>query len=912
MLFGPHSPLRGPRFWITVASLAIVAAMATVDLDRTSPGPLSRVHGAALHAEGIAPNDCASCHGGWFESLAGACFDCHGGIEDDLGSGRGLHGVIAGDAEDCGRCHGEHNGPGFDLAGPRAYRLAGVLGEPWGPEASSSGEGEASAPGDKPRERLGERIVEQLASLGQKGVAGDTRGREAIDHARFGFALGGAHLELACNACHTAADADVLEPGVPRFRGLDANCASCHTDDHAPVFPSDCTTCHTQSDWAEPFWTPHAGFFPLEGAHASAECRDCHAAGTPTSLEAKLGRKGGGAPEVRDCAACHVVPHSEAWLAAGAAHPPDPAGPTMALGLAPASSASCAGCHDVTGPGFTGAAEALDPDVNAKVHASAGFALGAAHQELACNSCHAPRAGAGEPTERGLGTVLKSRADFEVPEAALAAFRAAHPGRARDDCAACHVDPHAGQFRGGLLGRGGASEVERTCVECHDANAFDQMTFEASDHAALDLALTGGHAELDCAACHGTTRVGADWKATLADAATRGDLRGAALVARAGLELGVTAPTGIGDSGTPGDLADPAKPVRVGPPAGAGPVPALEVGDLVRVFRGTDAECGTCHGAPHAGFVFGPEDSTDAAADCAACHSDQGFDLAAADFDHSTAVGFDLDGAHGQEDCGACHVPFAAPTAEGRTFGSIVARLVADGVLGGQGASAAEAHGVWEAHPALALNTGADTACALCHADVHDGVFAETFGRSLPGPEALGLGAAGEGEAPSAVTDCAACHTTASFRALPSAFDHTAATGFGLEGRHGELDCGACHVAAPTSELGRVPVAGDDCASCHAEPHGGQFADAPRGDDCARCHTTQDPFSRPRFNHNVDSDFPLDGRHAELSCTECHGVETIGGATTRRYWPLEDSCTSCHGEVTGSGILRRKTGGGGR
>ena len=86
-----------------------------------------------------------------------------------------------------------------------------------------------------------------------------------------------------------------------------------------------------------------------------------------------------------------------------------------------------------------------------------------------------------------------------------------------------------------------------------------------------------------------------------------------------------------------------------------------------------------------------------------------------------------------------------------------------------------------------------------------------------------------------------------------SSFDH-AQTGFPLQGKHAALGCPSCH--QPKHLQGRAALAqggvntartflglGTSCASCHADPHRGQFA--PRS--CAECHDTQrfEPAHQP-------------------------------------------------------------------
>lgn len=687
-----------------------------MDLERAAPGPVSAVHAAALLADGSDESSCSACHGGWFESLAGACTDCHGGIEDDLDDGRGLHGNLPSDIDPdaCGSCHGEHNGPGFQLAGPRSFKLAG---------------------------------------------AGS---RETFDHARLGVDLDGAHLELECAACHLSADVQTLPVGTQRFRGLDADCKSCHTNDHAPVFPSDCNQCHDQSDWGQQSYDRHPAFFARQGAHAEADCRDCHAAGSESSLEAKLGRRGGGLPEVRTCAECHLVPHGEAFLAAAS-----PAGGEL-------PDADCAACHDVTRGPFALAAETLDP----AVHGAAGFDLDSPHASLDCTACHG-EVGDAEATERS-------------PEEVVLAFAARHPGRERLDCAACHTDPHGGQF----LDTGEPED----CVSCHVPTAFEGHAFDDERHAVLRLELTGGHAGLDCGACH------------LVDAAL--------------------------------------------------------VGESVRAFRGTDAECAACHLDAHAGFPFENADGEN----CAACHEPVAFAGARKGFPHDSATGFELLGAHAEEACEACHLPALEADATGRTFGRVAALF---GALAGTGEASVDPHD-------SSAGRFSDDDCARCHTDVHAGAF-------------------------ESANSCADCHSRFSFRSGLEPFEHGPATGFELDGQHAALDCTACHAEDPSAPRGRAFAAGPDCASCHADNHGGQFESSPRGADCARCHATDSPFREPLFHHDLDSDFRLEGKHRTLACASCHGLESIDGSAVRRYWPVDSDCAACHG-VEEAGSLRKRLG----
>ena len=116
-------------------------------------------------------------------------------VAADIERKTGLHGTLAGDATRCGHCHSEHHGAEFDIAGARAFALAGV------PDA------------------------------------------ERFDHAGLAFTLSGKHLALGCERCHADARTQPLPRDHHRFLGLEQRCASCHEDVHHGALP-DCAACH--------------------------------------------------------------------------------------------------------------------------------------------------------------------------------------------------------------------------------------------------------------------------------------------------------------------------------------------------------------------------------------------------------------------------------------------------------------------------------------------------------------------------------------------------------------------------------------------------------------------------------------------------------------------------------------------
>ncbi len=120
--------------------------------------------------------------------------------------------------------------------------------------------------------------------------------------------------------------------------------------------------------------------------------------------------------------------------------------------------------------------------------------------------------------------------------------------------------------------------------------------------------------------------------------------------------------------------------------------------------------------------------------------------------------------------------------------------------------------------------------------------------------------------------DCAACHTSAGWK--PAQFDHNLAA-FKLEGKHADVACEDCH---KDGIYKGTPV---DCYACHAEDdaHDGEYGTA-----CNACHTSSG-WLPATFDHSL-SNFPLDGAHAGLECTQCHVNNIFAGTST--------VCVACH------------------
>ena len=229
----------------------------------------------------------------------------------------------------------------------------------------------------------------------------------------------------------------------------------------------------------------------------------------------------------------------------------------------------------------------------------------------------------------------------------------------------------------------------------------------------------------------------------------------------------------------------------------------------------------------------GTQASRDAQVPCERCHRESGWTGRDLVFDHARDTRFSLSGAHARLACIACHVPPA----------------------GGRLASAKLA--------------GLATTCAACHADPHDGQF---------------VGA-----------DCARCHRESGWTGRDLVFDHARDTRFSLSGAHARSACTACHVPPAGGRLASAKLAGlgTTCATCHADPHDGQFV----GADCARCHRESGWTGRDlAFEHTRDTRFALSGAHARATCVACHTPLEGGKLASAKLVGQSAECVSCHAD----------------
>jgi hypothetical protein len=255
-------------------------------------------------------------------------------------------------------------------------------------------------------------------------------------------------------------------------------------------------------------------------------------------------------------------------------------------------------------------------------------------------------------------------------------------------------------------------------------------------------------------------------------------------------------------------------------------------------FTTEEEKCTACHANHDLDFMI--RHAQEYGMNCSDCHD--GLD-SLVPFDHAMTE-FRLVGKHATLDCAACH---------------------------GKGSPWA-LNGEPEARISLVSFKGTPRDCSGCHAEpaAHLGLFS---------------------------ADCADCHTQDSWspaRFEGREFEHFATAGFSLERHRADyaglaMNCSDCHRNDTYSDFD-LGV----CTGCHAGQTGGppddqkaEFMSQHReqfGEACLDCHDGVDrmsDFDHARF-------FPLDGRHAEIACQDCHADRVFRGT------PSE--CVACHAE----------------
>jgi hypothetical protein len=351
-----------PRFEHGKTAYALTGKHVDVACAKCHPMVTRAGQGSFRQYQGIVSRECSSCHRDVHEGrLGAACASCHttaswaarlaGRFDHERTqySLRGKHVSVS-----CEACHAQ----GRTLRRPFARCTDCHTDTHLGQLARRADQGRCEACHD---------------------VSGFAPSTFLVDaHQKTAYPLAGAHLAVACNACHRPVDADVLRkvsgvvvaagPGrkTSQLRFASFACADCHRDSHFGEMDrraggKGCAACHRVESWKQVPFDHATTPFPLTGGHAKPACAACHPRtdkGTPRE------RTQFAATPVL-CSACHKDPHRGQ--------------------LQRAASTACDGCHGIETWRRTRFDHARD----------AAFVLDGAHLPLACAACHVPeKAGA--------------------------------------------------------------------------------------------------------------------------------------------------------------------------------------------------------------------------------------------------------------------------------------------------------------------------------------------------------------------------------------------------------------------------------------------------------------------------------------------------------------------------------------
>jgi len=690
------------------------------------------------------------------------------------------------------------------------------------------------------------------------------------------YPLRGMHQNADCSRCHIN----------QVFAGVSTQCATCHADFHRRQMGADCERCHSLLGWKVSVEAVrgHSNRFPLEGAHALANCESCHkgaAAGAFTGLST-------------DCVSCHVQQYRQAQtvdhVSAGV--------PT-----------TCQSCHGVD----------TWRDAKFDHNRFSRFQLVGRHAKLDCSSCHRPRQFKATPSdcfschatafnsatpahhvESGYPrdcTICHSMeswqgAKFDHASMTRYALTGAH---ASVLCGSCHA---AGRFAGTSADCYGChtarfeaasspdhkgNRFPTNCEACHITQQWEGAKFE---HSATRFALTGKHSSTGCVQCH----VGNVLAGIPLDCASchKDDLSATANPNHQAAGFTANCAACHSTAQWRGATYDHNTATKYPLTGRHTAVACLECHAGNR-FASTPRDCAGCHQTNFSSAKNPVHLGAGFPTTCETCHTTAQW--AGAKFDHNTATKFALTGKHSAvacvechgnnrfagipQDCAACHqADFdAAKNPLHRAAGFSTACQSCHTT--GQWQGAPYDHGKTR-YPLTGRHTsvtcqqchaggqyaGLPSQCSSCHAD--------DAGRTTnPNHKLAGFS-----------TACETCHTTARWQG--AVYDH-GKTRYPLTGKHASATCQQCHAGGQYAGLP------SQCATCHqqdadrtVDPNHKQAGFPPA---CETCHTTAQ-WKGVRFDHNTATRYQLTGAHIKATCQGCHA--------NNQYRGTAQDCVSCH------------------
>ncbi len=440
-------------------------------------------------------------------------------------------------------------------------------------------------------------------------------------------------------------------------------------------------------------------------------------------------------------------------------------------------------------------------------------------------------------------------------------------------CADCHADIHRRQF--------GAR-----CEDCHTVRGWETGRQAAREHSPR-FPLTGAHAALDCETCHkGAGAAQFTGLSVQCGSCHIADFNGATTIDHRAAGFSISCEQCHNTDSWLSVKFDHARFTGFAL-VGMHATLACASCHAGNRFKGTPADCYSCHTADYVGTNNPNHAAAGFPTNCSLCHGSDSW--LTATFNHATA-GFPLTGAHATVPCQQCHV--------NNQFANTPTQC--------QGCHMQDFNGTTDPNHAAA---GFPQDCSLCHSTVN--WLNATFDHSKTGfaltgahtplacaschtnGQFTGLSATcvschlkdfNSATNPNHVTSafpqtCEVCHSTTAWS--PASFNHNQ-TSFPLTGAHVNVACASCHI---NNVFAGTPA---DCYSCHKTEY--QTTNNPNHaasgfpTTCASCHNTTS-WTGATFNH---SQFPIySGNHAHAwtTCGDCH-------TNSSNYQVF--SCINCH------------------
>jgi hypothetical protein len=556
------------------------------------------------------------------------------------------------------------------------------------------------------------------------------------------------------------------------------------------------------------FDTPNRQFhngtaFPLDGRHRDLACESCHRdnvyKGTPTR-----------------CFDCHWARRQDDRF-------------RLQLGT------QCEQCHKTT------AWSAVTWDHGAMT----SMPLGAAHRQLACQSCHVNNT-----------------------------FRTV-----QSTCVSCHLQDYQAARTPNHLAAG----FPTACDACHRPSdvTFNQARF---DHDAT-FQLVGAHAQTTCATCHQNNRFQGTPTDCVGCHRAQYERTTTPNHAAAGFPMACeTCHRPTDPTFRNGGFNHNAVFTLVGRHAQS----TCATCHAGNVYRGTPRDCIGCHRAQYDRTTAPNHAAAGFPTTCESCHRPTDASFQGAGFNHSSV--FALVGRHAQTTCATCHVNNVYRGTPRDCIGCHRAQYdrttTPNHAAAGFSTACESCHRATDAsfrgasfnHSSVFALVGrhAQTTCATCHVNntyrgtprdcvgCHRGQYDRT---TTPNHASAGFS-----------TACESCHRAADASFRGASFNHSSV--FALAGRHAQASCATCHVNNVYRGTPR------DCVGCHRAQYTAtrspNHAAAGFPTTCQNCHRNTDAaWTQGTFTHR----FPITSGPHRTTCTSCHQTANSFAAFT---------CTGCH------------------